>query len=191
MATLSNSQSSQPAKSGRFLLRMPAALHATLHGAARSAGLSLNEYCVRRLASGGSRHPEAAALVNQAVAVAGDRLRAVVLHGSVVRGEAAAGSDLDVLVVVDRGVRLNRGLYKAWDAGSPASPGQRPVDPHFVHSPAEDSMSGLWAEAAIAGEVLFDHDGGTSAHLARMRREIAEGRLCRRIVHGQPYWTAA
>ena len=191
MATLSNSQSPRPAKSGRFLLRMPAALHATLHGAARSAGLSLNEYCVRRLASGGSRHPEAAALVNQAVAVAGDHLRAVVLHGSVVRGEAAAGSDLDVLVVVDRGFRLDRGLYKAWDAGSPAPADQRPVDPHFVHSPNEDSMSGLWAEAAIAGEVLFDLDGGTSAHLARTRREIAEGRLCRRVVHGQPYWTAA
>ncbi len=130
-------------------------------------------------------------LVTRAVAVAGDRLRAVVLHGSVVRGEATADSDLDVLVVVDGGVRLDRDLYKAWEAESPAPADQRPVDAHFVHSPGEDSMSGLWAEAAIAGEVLFDVDGETSAHLARARHEIAEGRLCRRVVHGQPYWTAA
>jgi len=170
---------------------MPPALHAALDGAARAADLSLNEYCVRRLASAGCRNPEAAVFVARAAAVVADQLRAVMLHGSMVRGEATARSDIDLLVVVDRGLRLDRDLYRAWDAVDPVSTGERPVDPHFVHLPEDTGLSGLWAEVAIAGEVLFDLDGETSAHLVRARRAIAEGSLCRRVVHGQPYWTAA
>ena len=37
------------AKSGRFALRMSPALHAALDSAARTAGLSLNAYCVQQL----------------------------------------------------------------------------------------------------------------------------------------------
>lgn len=65
------------------------------------------------------------------------------------------------------------------------------VDAHFVHPPADDALSGLWAEAALDGVVLFERGGHLSAHLVRVRRAIAEGRLVRRVVHGQPYWTEA
>ena len=180
------------AKSGRFLLRMPPPLHAALEGAARTAGLSLNEYCVRRLATAGlsTGDADAVALVSRAGAVAGDALAGVLLHGSWVRGDATTTSDVDAIVVVDPRVRLNRALYRTWDEQPVTWQGRR-VDAHFVHPPGEDVASGLWAEAAIDGLVLFDRDGRLSASLARVRRAIAEGRLARRVVHGQPYWTEA
>ena len=182
-----------PAKSGRFLLRMTPGMHAMLEGAARTAGLSLNEYCVRRLAVGGSGavvEDPAAAILAHAATVAGEALVAVVLHGSVARREATAASDADVLIVVETRVALNRDLYRAWDAQPVAWRG-RHVDPHFVHPPADDARSGLWAEAALDGVVLFERDLRLSSCLARLRRSMAEGRLVRRVVHGQPYWTEA
>ena len=183
----------RPPKSGRFLLRVPPAVHALLETAARDAGLSLNEYCVRRLAAGGSDagvDDAAAEVVTRAAAVAGSALIAVVLHGSLARDEATATSDADILVVVESRVALRRGLYRAWDA-HPVPWRDRRVDVHFVHPPGNDALSGLWAEAALDGIVLFERGRRVSAHLARVRRAMADGRLVRRLVHGQPYWTAA
>lgn len=178
-------------KSGRFVLRMPPALHARLQDAARESGLSLNAYCVRRLAAadpGGAGDEEATSLVARARAVAGDALVAVILHGSWARGEAAPASDVDALIVVESRLALNRALYRAWDA-EPVTWRDRRVDPHFVHPAAEGRFSGLWAEMALDGIVLFEREWKVSAYLARVRRAVAAGRLVRRVVHGQPYWT--
>ena len=181
-----------PPKSGRFLLRVPPPLHAMLETAARDADLSLNEYCVRRLAAGGpsALAEPGAEVVARAAEVAGDALLAVVLHGSVARRDAAATSDADVLVVVEPRLALHRGLYRSWD-GRPVAWRGRHIDAHFVHPPAHQALSGLWAEAALDGIVVFERGAQVSAHLARMRRAMAEGRPVRRVVHGQPYWTAA
>ncbi len=180
-------------KSGRFVVRMPPALHAALHGAARESGVSLNTYCVRRLAAAGSgvaADQDVAALLIRARAVAGDALAAVVLHGSWVRGEAGSASGVDALLVVEPDLTLTRALYRAWDAKPVTWRGRR-VDPHFVHPAADEGFSGLWAEVALDGTVLFDRGWMLSARLARVRRAIADGRLVRRVVHGQPYWTEA
>lgn len=180
-----------PPKSGRFVLRMPPALHARLQDAARECGLSLNAYCVRRLAAAGpgvAGDEEVASLVARARAVAGDALAAVVLHGSWARGEASPGSDVDALIVVDSRLALSRSLYRAWDA-EPVTWRDHRVDPHFVHPVGEGRFSGLWAEMALDGIVLFEREWNVSAYLARVRRAIAAGRLVRRVVHGQPYWT--
>ncbi len=177
-------------KSGRFVLRMPPALHAELQGAACANGLSLNAYCVRRLAEAGlgvAGDEEVTSLLGRARAVAGDALSAVVLHGSWVRGEATPASDVDTLIVVESRLALSRALYRAWDAQPIAWRGRR-VDPHFVHLAPEGEFSGLWAELAVDGVVLFERDWKLSAHLARIRRAIVAGRLARRVVHGQPYW---
>jgi predicted nucleotidyltransferase len=121
----------------------------------------------------------------------GSALVAVVLYGSWPAGHVATSSDVDVLIVVERGVELNRDLYRRWDA-RPLTWNGRPVDPHFVHVPARDDFpSGVWAEAAVSGVLLFERDEAVSRHLVRVRAAIAEGRLVRRISHGQPYWTAA
>lgn len=179
-------------KSGRFVLRMPPALHTALDGAARASGLSLNAYCVRQLAGAGVVAPgseDRATLITHARAVAGEALSAVALHGSWVRGEATPASDVDALIVVEPRLPLSRDLYREWDTRPITWRGRR-VDPHFVHPAAEEGrFSGLWAEMALDGIVLFERDWSVSAHLARIRRAIAAGRLVRRVVHGQPYWT--
>lgn len=175
-----------------FVLRVPAALHRRLQKAARHAGISLNEYCVRRLGAGGTGvalHPDAGALVARAVDVAGDALLGIVLHGSWIRGTAGPSSDVDALIVIDRRCALTRSLYSAWDT-EPVRWEGRLVDPHFVHLPETPVPAGVWAEASVEGVVLFEIDAHVSNALAAVRREIANGRLMRRVVHGQPYWVA-
>lgn len=176
--------------SGRFVLRLPPALHSALQVAARTGGLSLNEYCVRRLAAGASglaTDPAAATIVARASAIAAEALVGVVLHGSWTRGAATPASDVDVLIVVDTRIALGRALYRAWDE-QPVQWQGRPVDAAFAHLPGEPTTGGLWPEIAVDGVVLFERDWGISAQLVRIRRAIADGRLVRRVVHGQPYW---
>ena len=60
-----------------------------------------------------------------------------------------------------------------------------------LHPPRDPVTGGVWGEVAIDGIVLFERDWRLSADLARIRRDIAAGRLVRRLVHGQPYWTVA
>jgi hypothetical protein len=179
--------------SGRFLLRIPPGLHEAIQAAARTAKLSVNEYCVRRLAAAGtglSLEMDAAVLVTRAADVAGGALVGVVVYGSWIRGEAGPSSDVDALVVVDESCELTRTLYRTWDA-APATWHGATVDPHFVHLPGDRPVGGLWGEVALDGVVVFERALDITSHLGRVRRDIAAGRLVRRVVHGQPYWTAA
>ncbi|MGH7894775.1 MAG: toxin-antitoxin system HicB family antitoxin [Candidatus Binatia bacterium] len=177
--------------SGRFVLRIPPTLHASLREAAQQAGLSLNDFCTRKLAvplGDPTALSGASAVVERAMAVFGDGLIGMVAYGSWARGEAAAGSDLDVLVVVEASIGITRDLYRRWDE-QPVTWNGRAVEPHLVHLPAPDATpSGLWAEVATDGVVLFERTLRISRHLARVRRAIFDGRIVRRIVHGQPYW---
>jgi predicted nucleotidyltransferase len=178
--------------SGRFVLRISPGLHAALRRAATEAGLSLNDYCARKLAAplgnlaalrGGSE------TVERAARLFGDRLVGVAAFGSWARGEPVKGSDVDVLVVLDRRVTLARELYRTWDE-APVSWGGRAVEPHFVHLPEpEEGVAGIWAEVALDGLVLFEQGLRLSTRLVQVRREIAAGRIVRRVAHGQPYWT--
>ncbi len=180
--------------SGRFLLRIDPALHAALRRAAREAGVSLNDYCGRSLAAPAGRAGgagPAADVVRRAAEFFGEQLEGVLLYGSLARGEAEASSDADVLVVVERRVRLTRALYRRWDE-APVAWEERRIDPHFAHLPAlSGPPSGLWAELALDGIVLFERGLALSRALVRIRHEILDGRLERRVVHGQPYWAAA
>lgn len=187
-------QTRQKAVSGRFLLRLQAQIHARLQTAARSLGISLNEYCARRLGVPGPSvlmDGAAQAAIEKAVAQFREKLVGVVVFGSFARGDAAATSDVDLLVVVDRSIPLARALYREWDT-EPLRWASRNVDPHFVHlSPDVRAMPGAWCEVALDGVVLFERDGAVTRHLAAVRGDIAAGRLVRRSVHGQPYWTVA
>ncbi|MFB3852307.1 MAG: toxin-antitoxin system HicB family antitoxin [Vicinamibacterales bacterium] len=177
--------------SGRFLLRLDPGLHEALREAARDSRLSLNDYCARTLALAGGHlgFPGVHETVVRAAAVAGRRLLGVIAFGSWARGDLADRSDVDVLVVVEPGVRLVRALYGAWDE-KPVEWNGRPVEPHFVCLPGPaDPVTGLWAEVAMDGVVLFERGLKVSTALVRIRREIMSGRLVRRLVHGQPYWT--
>jgi hypothetical protein len=180
--------------SGRFLLRVQKNVHARLQKAARALGVSLNEYCVRRLAVPGAAvlvENGATAAVEWPLAQFGDGLVGVLVYGSFVRGDATSASDVDLLVVVSPSVPLTRALYRTWDTAPPLWAG-RTMDPHFVHLPRDGrTVAGAWCEAAIDGVVLFERDGVVTRHLVAVRGAIASGRLVRRSAHGQPYWTVA
>jgi hypothetical protein len=178
--------------SGRFVLRIEPGLHAALRAGAEDAGLSLNEYCRRKLmAPGVAVTGPATEVVSSAVAVVGGGLVGVVVFGSWARDEATTRSDVDVLVVVSADVPVRRDLYRAWDAG-PVSWDGHLVEPHFVHLPDPGGrISGLWAEVATDGVVLFEQGLEVSRLLASVRRLIAEGGLVRRRIHGHPYWVEA
>jgi hypothetical protein len=177
--------------SGRFLLRLDPKQHAALRRAARAAGLSLNDYCARKLglAAGCLAGPgESAAIVARAAELFSRDLIGVVAFGSWARGEATERSDVDALVVLAERVALARKLYRDWDEEPMLCDGH-PVEPHFVHLPgAEETVAGLWAEVAIDGIVLLDPALVVSRRLAAIRRDIATGRIVRRTAHGQPYW---
>jgi predicted nucleotidyltransferase len=178
--------------SGRFLLRIAPGLHEALRAAARASETSLNDYCTRKLAApvgGWIALRDAAAVVERAAAVCGEKMIGVVVYGSWARSEMTDGSDVDVLVVMEPGTSPSRALYRAWDDERMVAWEGRPVEPHFVRLPdATDPISGLWAEVAIDGIVLFERELSISRHLARVRSEVAAGRLVRRFAHGQPYW---
>lgn len=177
----------------RVLLRLPARLHRALARSAAAAELSFNEFCVRRLSA--PAHPDDTSalrslVVDRACEAFGDRLFGVVVLGSWARGEAAADSDIDVLIVIDPELPLTRELYRSWDR-VPLSFEGRAIDAHFVHPSGKGAPpTAVWCEAAVDGLVWFDR-GGTTTRLAEVRRAIAEGRVVRGTAHGQPYWKGA
>ena len=114
---------------------------------------------------------------------------AVVLFGSVARGQAATDSDTDLLVVFDGDVRVDRALYRHVDAIVEAAASPNPPSVQLVSLPprAED-VGGLWLEAALDGRVLWERGTQVSAFLRRLRDRIASGTMRRRTAHGHPYW---
>ncbi|MFQ5744190.1 MAG: toxin-antitoxin system HicB family antitoxin [Acidobacteriota bacterium] len=190
---MSDTKGQRAELSGRFVLRIDPGLHASLKKAAEVAGMSLNEYCARKLAAapGNLGDPAAAAVVERAASLFGGALVGVAVFGSWARDELDEGSDVDLLVVVDDRVRITRQRYRHWDR-SPLYWGGRIVEPHFVHAGTADRrITGLWAEVAVDGVVLFDRGCELSRRLSHLRRDIVAGRIVRRRVHGQPYWVEA
>jgi predicted nucleotidyltransferase len=179
--------------SGRFVLRIDPGLHAALRGAAEAAGMSLNAFCALKLSATPANLGSISAgrAIERAAALFGEELVGVVLFGSWARGEMVRTSDVDLLVVVDDTVAINRELYRSWDA-EPIIWGGRRVEPQFVHFGGSTRRpAGLWAEIAIDGIVIFDRGFELSHRLVDLRRDIAEGRLIRRVVSGQAYWVEA
>ena len=162
----------------RVLLRLPVDVHRNLATAAAAEGLSFNEFCrLRAPAQPGDTSVVRSLVVDRARATVGDLLLGVVVLGSWARGQAAADSDIDVLIVVDLDVPLTRDIYRAWDR-MPLSHDGRAIDAHFVHPSVDGSSpTSLWCEAAVDGLVWYDRDEGLTTRLAQVRRAIAEGRV--------------
>jgi hypothetical protein len=151
--------------------------------------MSLNEYCMRVLAAPGPDPAGPGAVVAaRAAELFGSDLVGVVLYGSWARGEATAGSDIDVLIVLEPSRPVTRALYRQWDR-DPMHHDGHPVEVHIVSLPSVVQASSLWLEAAIDGILVFDRQRRVSRWFSRLRRDIAAGTVVRRTVHGQPYWT--
>jgi predicted nucleotidyltransferase len=180
------------AASGRFLLRIDPGLHTRLRAAAQGTGLSLNDYCARRLAvpmtdAGGP----GAAVAARAASQFGEALVGVIVYGSWARDELAGESDVDVLLVVDDTVTITRDLYRTWDENA-LSWYSRELDVHFAHPPMSvEEAGGMWLEVAMDGAVLYDRDLRLSRTLGALRSLIASGRIARHHIHGQSYWVKA
>lgn len=115
----------------------------------------------------------------------------VIAFGSWARDEMSDGSDVDVLVVVDPELEITRALYREWET-EPLEWESRLVDAHFVRLPERGArISGLWAEAAVEGVILYDRDLSIARRLVEIRRRIVAGEIVRREMHGQPYWVEA
>jgi hypothetical protein len=182
---------SKLAASGRFVLRIDPGLHALLRGAARDQGVSLNDYCSKKLTVPVGNVSALGGLgdaVGRASRLLGEDLVGVAVFGSWARGEMVDGSDVDLLIVVEGGVRLGRRLYRMWDE-IPLVWGGRTLEPQFVHLPEpEEIVAGIWGEVAIDGIVLFERGLRLSTRLVGVRKDILAGRIVRRTAHGQPYW---
>jgi predicted nucleotidyltransferase len=176
------------AASGRFVLRLPQGIHEALRTEASRRGRSLNSICQEALESyvtSGSGKADDSSMISDIRQLLGDSLKGIVLFGSVARGEARQGSDVDLLIALDQDRVLSRSLYSAWD--EQVRSGAR--SPHFVHVPVKAADAGsVWMEASVDGVVLYDRDGGVSRFLGSLRGLIASGGLKRRWAHGHPYW---
>jgi predicted nucleotidyltransferase len=193
----------RPKASGKFVLRLPPGLHERLRGMARGLGISLNTLCVRLLigatepATAGSEALSAlqTSCLELVAAFAGQariRVLGTVLFGSAARNELRPGSDIDLLLVCDRGVPLARTLYTTWDLLAPGGDRDREVNAHFVHLPRTVEEAGsLWLEAAVEGVIAGDETGQVERFLQELRRAVASGRFVRSVVHGQPFWKRA
>lgn len=193
MGSIKSRQSTDTAgASGRFVLRIDPVLHGSLRGQAAGCGLSLNEYCARRLALHGAPPVgSCGGVLERADTVCRDRLVGVIAFGSWARDEMSDGSDVDVLVVVDPELEITRALYREWET-EPLEWESRLVDAHFVRLPERGArISGLWAEAAVEGVILYDRDLSIARRLVEIRRRIVAGEIVRREMHGQPYWVEA
>jgi len=177
--------------SGKFVLRLDPKLHASLQLGANRKGLSLNQFCVERLLGGGDlrgNEPFQTELIRalyRATQIHPNDLEGLILFGSWARGEQREGSDIDLLVVLREGVSIKRDLYRQWEKVEENTS----VEPSIVALPSLDQpFSGLWAEVALDGIILFECSQKIRHYLYKARQAIANGSLRRERAHGQNYW---
>lgn len=170
-------------ESGRFVLRIPPQLHKSLKREAHQLGVSLNQIVLRRLVGDQSSDP-----YRPIKKVFGNHLVGLVLFGSTVRGESRRGSDLDLLLVLDQSIPIERGLYRTWDEQLETEVDTR-ISPQFSHLPQNlKACSSLWLEVALEGEIVFDPSGSVRKTIYSLKSLIASGAKVRKISHGHPYW---
>ncbi len=185
-----------------FLVRAPRAVFVKLRQEAKALGLSTNQLCLRKLASGsanvarpgefppllrGNVAAEVMSFVqSQVVPAFGADLIGVVLFGSAARGALRASSDIDLLIVLKKTANLDRDTYRLLPSKKLLG---HLVEPLILQLPdVGEALRSVWLEIAIDGVILFDVDFSTAQTLARGRASIAEQKVERCFAHGVPYW---
>jgi len=186
-----------------MILRIPSSLHQQLKEDARSAELSLNKHCRSLLSKkrknssaeeshilgedrGHSHRMSLQKLTARVLETWGDNLQGLAIFGSFARGRETDSSDIDLLVVLNRKMTLDRDIYSRWQLHRFDG---REVSPLFVQIPSEKGrIGGLWFEVALDGIVLFDKGLRLNRFLSHVRNLIVDGQVKRRITHGHPYW---
>ncbi len=185
--------------SGRFVVRITAALHKRLAQISAREGKSLNELCIialeRFAGAPCSMQSELGTfferLVKETKKRWAEELAGIVLFGSVARGTATAESDLDILVVLRPEASLTRARYREWDELMEHRKAEEAVvvSPQFVRLPSEkDPLTSLWLEVSLDGVVLWENGFAVSRVFSSLRRRIAASEVSRGESHGQGYW---
>lgn len=180
--------------SGKFVLRLSPEMHKTLTQKAKSQQTSLNRLAVKLLQEGlRNRDSEPAhdADIKSLLPLIKNEFKknllAVLLFGSVARGEATENSDIDLLIVLQASQPIKRNLYRWWES-LPKS-GGLPINPHFVHLKAStEKASGIWFEVALDCRFFYQKGRSVEDFLEKLRQQIQSGELERAWSHGHPYW---
>ena len=112
----------------------------------------------------------------------------IALFGSTARGNDTQASDIDLLIALESGIRIERSLYDRWDrvVRLSALPAERVV-PQFVALPIPPAEAGgIWLEVARGGIVFYDREGRLARFLISLRDLSADGNVTRKTVHGHP-----
>ena len=173
----------------RILLRLPPALHQVVKAKAQERNTSVNSVLVQAiqdgLSSGGIEGSESR-IIEMAKSQFGSSFVGLLLYGSKARGDAYDTSDTDILLVVDQSVRIERELYRQWDATLPTD-----ISINISHLPPTAREAGsLWLECALDARILFDQTGILRKRLDEIKELILSGTFVRRTTHGQGYWIA-
>jgi predicted nucleotidyltransferase len=171
----------------RILLRLPPALHQRAKERASELNTSLNSALVRAIERGLSGIPAEQfenTIITKATHQFGSAFVGLLLYGSRARGDAYDTSDTDLMLVVDQSVKIERSLYRDWDAALPED-----TSLMIAHIPvtARDAGS-LWLECALDARILYDPTGTLRMRLEEIKELILSGVFVRRTTHGQGYW---
>lgn len=148
---------------------------------------SLNKIILKKILSDREADKSIFSSVDPVVSYWKDHLLGIVIFGSAVRNERTKSSDIDLLIVLDQNKAIDRTLYSSWDLDLESRMGKE-YSPQFSHCPDMESISSLWLEVAMEGEILYDPSEQIRKILRLIREKVAEGIYQRKMIHGHPYW---
>lgn len=171
----------------RILLRLAKPLHDEIKARARLAQLSVNSLLERYIVQGVMGSVEqniTSEIIDSAKREFSDDFIGLLLFGSKARGDAHDTSDTDLLLVVSDAIKIDRALYRRWDARVPER-----ISIQIAHLPslARDAGS-LWLECAMDARILHDPCGRVAKFVEQAKHYITSGNVVRRITHGQGFW---
>lgn len=170
-----------------FLLRLPLNLYERLKSDANKRELSVNSYSKQILMCGAPFPEIFISIQSLLLSLFPEDIVGILIFGSFARGEAFDSSDIDVLLIINSSIPIERDLYEKVDR---LKLGGREISVTIVHLPKEVSDVGsLWLEVALDGIVIYDPDIKVSQFLMLVKQYILKGSVQRRISYGVPYWT--
>lgn len=147
---------------------------------------------------GESHETIVAALPRAAQEVYGDRLRALVLFGSVARGTQRPDSDIDLLLIAEPlpAGRMRRIIeFEAVEAAlapqmqAAAEQGVHAELSPLIRTPAElEAGSFAFLDIPDEGRFLHDPEGIAADYFRRLAERLRAQGAERRFLHGAPYW---
>ncbi len=181
--------------SGKFVLRLPTALHGQLAKKGMAEGKSLNKICIDLISlalqqpfSSSENDPLYPSVITALQKKFGKELLGVLLFGSQVTGMATEASDVDFLIALSKKIPLTRGLYRWWDEKI-EEPADAEWNPQFVNLPVSvESAGSLWFEAATAHKILWENGKRTTQFLDQLKKVIDTDQIQRHWSNGHPFW---